>query len=49
MKVAISEIKNNIPGPTVEGINPRIKSTIGNTMKERAFNQNSRQNFFLKK
>ena len=43
MKVAISEIKNNIPGPTVERRKVRIKSTIWNTRKGRAFNQNSRK------
>ena len=42
MKVMLSVIKKNLQEPTVERMRPRIKSTIWNTRKEKAFNQNGR-------
>ena len=42
MKVTLSVIKKNLQEPTVEMMRPRIKSTIWNTRKEKAFNQNGR-------
>ena len=42
MKVTLSVIKKNLQEPTVERMRPRIKSTIWNTRKEKAFNQNGR-------
>ena len=39
MKVTLSVIKKNLQEPTVERMRPRIKSTIWNTRKEKAFNQ----------
>ena len=49
MKVAISEIKNNIPGPTVERRKVRIKSMIWNIMKKKTLNQNIKKKKEYKK
>ena len=43
MKVTLSEIKKIYREPTVEGMKPRIKSTIWNTRKNKTFNQNSKK------
>ena len=43
MKVMLSVIKKNLQEPTVERMRPRIKSTIWNTRKEKAFNQGSKK------
>ena len=42
MKVALSEIKKNLQGTTVEGKKLRIK-TIWNIRKKKVFNQNSKK------
>ena len=49
MKDTLIEMKNNLQGSTVEWMNLRVKSMIGNIRKKKTTNQNNKKEKSSKK